>query len=70
MVSQYAFAPNPAEWGPIALSMREVEPDDSLHNPDPTRDLKNDRGGNLFTRRGIVNLGCLFVLVTGIMTLL
>ncbi|KIM89908.1 glycoside hydrolase family 16 protein [Piloderma croceum F 1598] len=49
--------------------MREPEPDDSLHNPDPTRDLKNDRGGNLFTRRGIVNLGCLFVLVTGIMTL-
>ena len=70
MVAQYAFAPNPAEWGPIALSMRDMEPDDQLHNPDPTRDLKNDRGGSIFTSRGIVNLGCLFILAASIMTLL
>lgn len=50
--------------------MRETEPDDYLHNPDPTRDLKSDRGGHIFTSRGIANLGCLFILAAGIMTLL
>jgi beta-glucan synthesis-associated protein KRE6 len=49
--------------------MREREPDDDLHNPDPTRDLKNDRGGHIFTGRGIANLGCLFVLSASALTL-
>jgi len=49
--------------------MRETEPDDYLHNPDPTRDLKNDRGGPIFTGRGVLNLGCLFVVAAGIITL-
>jgi beta-glucan synthesis-associated protein KRE6 len=50
--------------------MTETEPDDYLHNPDPTRDLKNDRGGPIFTGRGILNLGCLFIVAAGIITLL
>lgn len=37
-----------------------------LHNPDPNRDRDNDRGGHIFTARGIGNLGCLFILVAGI----
>ncbi|KAG1853190.1 glycoside hydrolase family 16 protein [Suillus subalutaceus] len=39
------------------------EPDDYLHTPDPKRDLKSDKGGHIFTARGIANLGCLFLLV-------
>ncbi|KAH7906855.1 glycoside hydrolase family 16 protein [Hygrophoropsis aurantiaca] len=42
--------------------MGTAEPDDYLHNPDPKRDLKNDKGGHIFTSRGIANLGCLFLL--------
>lgn len=68
--SQFALAPNPADWGPIALSMKDEEPDDYLHNPDPTRDMKADKGGNILTSRGLANLGCLFILVVGIMMLL
>jgi len=53
---------------PLDISARE--PDDFLHNPDPLRDRKNDRGGHIFTARGIANLGCLFVLAGGILMLL
>ncbi|KAI6009785.1 hypothetical protein BKA83DRAFT_4070202, partial [Pisolithus microcarpus] len=61
--TQYALKPNPAEWGSAALTMSTPEPDDDLHNPDPRRDLKNDRGGHIFTARGIANLGaCSFSL--------
>lgn len=50
--------------------MDDAEPDDALHNPDPVRDRKTDGGGSIFTGRGIANLGCLFLLVIAIMTLL
>lgn len=50
--------------------MNYVEEDDFLHNPDPRRDRKNDIGGSIFTYRGLANLGCLFVLVAAIVTLL
>lgn len=62
----YALKPNPAEWGSAALTMGTPEPDDDLHNPDPRRDLKNDRGGHIFTARGIANLGCLFILAAAL----
>ncbi|KAI0825016.1 glycoside hydrolase family 16 protein [Trametes gibbosa] len=45
------------------------EPDDSLHNPDPRRDFKGDRSGNIFTVRGLLNLGCILVLAVGIVAL-
>ncbi|KAI8990543.1 glycoside hydrolase family 16 protein [Trametes punicea] len=45
------------------------EPDDSLHNPDPLRDRKSDRGGTIFTARGIMNLGCIIILMGGLITL-
>lgn len=66
---QFSLAPDPREWG-AALSMNVAEPDDILHNPDPKRDRRNDRGGTIFTARGLANLGCLFILVAGILTLL
>jgi beta-glucan synthesis-associated protein KRE6 len=54
----------------MPLSIQTVEPDDYLHNPDPSRDRDRDRGGHICTARGIANLGCLFLLGGGIMMLL
>ncbi|KAH9858128.1 glycoside hydrolase family 16 protein [Lenzites betulinus] len=45
------------------------EPDDALHQPDPTRDRKTDRGGSIFSCRGFVNIGCLLILGLGMLTL-
>ncbi|KAH9944326.1 glycoside hydrolase family 16 protein [Epithele typhae] len=45
------------------------EADDKLHNPDPRRDQRSDKGGTIFTGRGFINLGCIIILVTGIVTL-
>jgi hypothetical protein len=50
--------------------MNVREPDDFLHNPDPKRDRHYDAGGHIFTARGIANLGCLFILATGLLMLL
>ncbi|KAH9898330.1 glycoside hydrolase family 16 protein [Cubamyces lactineus] len=45
------------------------EPDDGLHNPDPARDRKVDKGGHIFSGRGLVNLGCLLILFCGMLAL-
>ena len=66
---QYSLSPDPSSWG-ANISPNHAEPDDYLHNPDPRRDRKNDKGGNVFTPRGFANLGCLALLVAGIVTLL
>lgn len=50
--------------------VNHAEPDDYLHNPDPRRDRKSDKGGSIFTSRGLANLGCLLILVTGLIALL
>ncbi|KII93777.1 glycoside hydrolase family 16 protein [Plicaturopsis crispa FD-325 SS-3] len=65
---KFSLSPDPAAWG-SDLSPNHAEPDDYLHNPDPRRDRKNDKGGNVFTYRGFTNLGCLVVLCTGLVTL-
>ncbi|KIP11409.1 glycoside hydrolase family 16 protein [Phlebiopsis gigantea 11061_1 CR5-6] len=65
---KYSLSPNPNEWG-ANLSVDYSEPDDFIHNPDPRRDRKNDQGGDIFTYRGLTNLGCLAVLVTGLVAL-
>lgn len=66
---QFSLSPDPASWG-SNLSPNNPEPDDYLHNPDPRRDRKNDGGGNIFTARGLSNLGCLIILGVGLVTLL
>ncbi|KAF8555182.1 glycoside hydrolase family 16 protein [Imleria badia] len=66
---KFSLNPNPADWGASALKIGTPEPDDYLHNPDPKRDLKSDQGGTICTARGIVNLGCLFILATGCIAL-
>jgi beta-glucan synthesis-associated protein KRE6 len=60
---KYSLSADPMSWG-ANLSPRHVEPDDWLHNPDPRRDRLNDKGGNIFTYRGLTNLGCLILLAT------
>lgn len=68
VADKFALPSAISTWG-MPLLMNEVEPDDYLHNPNPRRDRKNDKGGNIFTSRGIANLGCLFILVTGLLML-
>ncbi|KAI0724623.1 glycoside hydrolase family 16 protein [Cerioporus squamosus] len=45
------------------------EADDKLHNPDPVRDHRSDKGGSIVTGRGLMNLGCIFILAAGIVAL-
>lgn len=67
--SKYSLSPDPARWDAGMLG-QQPEPDDDLHNPDPRRDRKSDAAGSVLTTRGIVNLGCLIVLVMGLLCLL
>ncbi|THH34124.1 hypothetical protein EUX98_g167 [Antrodiella citrinella] len=66
---KFSLSPDPSSWGAHLLT-DEPEHDDFLHNPDPRRDRAYDNGGNVFTRRGLTNLGCVMVLVVGILALL
>ncbi|PAV22081.1 beta-glucan synthesis-associated [Pyrrhoderma noxium] len=65
---KFSLSPDPSSWG-AAIEPTFVEPDDYLHNPDPRRDRKLDKGGSVFTGRGFANLGCLFILAAGLVTL-
>ncbi|KAI0348533.1 beta-glucan synthesis-associated protein [Trametopsis cervina] len=65
---KFSLSPNPRDWG-ANLSVEYTENDDYIHNPDPKRDRKNDQGANIFTYRGITNLGCLVVLLLGLLAL-
>lgn len=65
---KFSLSPDPRTWG-ADLSPNHPEPDDYLHNPDPRRDRKHDRGGHVLTYRGLTNLGCLLVLATGLVAL-
>ncbi|KAF8807739.1 glycoside hydrolase family 16 protein [Phlegmacium glaucopus] len=65
---KFSLSPDPAAWG-SNLSPDFQEPDDYLHNPDPQRDRRNDRGSHIFTYRGLTNLGCLIVLCVALVTL-
>lgn len=65
---KFSLSPDPIAWG-SNLSPDFQEPDDYLHNPDPQRDRRNDRGSHVFTYRGLTNLGCLILLCGGLVTL-
>ncbi|KAF8973556.1 beta-glucan synthesis-associated [Flammula alnicola] len=65
---KFSLSPDPTSWG-SNLSPDFEEPDDYLHNPDPRRDRKQDRSSNIFTYRGLTNLGCLIVLCLGLLAL-
>lgn len=66
---QFSLNPDPSSWG-ADLSLDVREPDDDLHAPDPRRDHRVDKGGHIFTARGLANLGCLLILAVGMVTLL
>lgn len=51
----------------LLLFPEDVEKDDYLHNPDPNE--KEKRDCDIFTRRGIVNVGGLALLTLGIVFL-
>ncbi|CAE6443354.1 hypothetical protein ACGC1H_006125 [Rhizoctonia solani] len=63
--SKYSLSPDPARWDETMLN----EPDDELHRPDPRRDRKSDSAGSVLTMRGVMNLGCLLILMLGLISL-
>ncbi|EEB97642.1 hypothetical protein MPER_03000, partial [Moniliophthora perniciosa FA553] len=69
VADKFSLPPDPKTWG-LDLSWNNPEPDDFLHNPDPARDRKTDQGGDIFNGRSFANLGCLILLVVGILALL
>ena len=52
------------------LLLDEPDIDDRLHVPDPIRNRRQDEGESIFTMRGLINLGCLFTLIAGLLALL
>jgi hypothetical protein len=68
LLHQFTLSADPASWG-ANVSPAFAEPDDYLHNPDPKRDRVSDRGGSIFTVRGLANVGCLLVLCLGMTVL-
>lgn len=54
----------------MPLLMSHPEPDDFLHNPDPRQGRKLDKGGTIFTFRGLANVGCLLIIGLGFLMLL
>lgn len=65
---KFSLSPDPSSWG-ANLSLDYPENDDYLHNPDPRRDRNYDQGGSVFTGRGFTNLGCVVVLIAGLLAL-
>ncbi|KAL5512663.1 hypothetical protein ACEPAG_2929 [Sanghuangporus baumii] len=68
MSSRFSLLPDPSTWG-SAMDAAVAEPDDELHTPDPDRDKTIDKGGTICTPRGMLNLGCLIVLLASLFAL-
>ncbi|KAH9944099.1 glycoside hydrolase family 16 protein [Epithele typhae] len=68
LAEKYSLSPDPSSWG-ADVSFNHPEDDDSLHNPNPKRDHRADKGGSVFTARGLMNLGCILFLATAILML-
>ncbi|KAF8450630.1 glycoside hydrolase family 16 protein [Boletus edulis BED1] len=62
--NRFSLPPDPRQWG-SSLYDDVKEPDDDLHNPD----VRNVRNWPRFADRGIVNVGCLFLIIVGLVTL-
>ncbi|KAG6866344.1 hypothetical protein C0991_005265 [Blastosporella zonata] len=70
IAASYSLSPDPRQWG-SDLSVNLVEPDDELHNPPRGFNATSiERGGSIFSARGIMNFGCLFILGAGLLALL
>ncbi|CAE6441977.1 unnamed protein product [Rhizoctonia solani] len=66
--SAYALDPDPARWGMKSMIKDDKEPDDDLHNPDPSRDRKFDQTLS-FSMRGLANIACLAILFVSVLML-
>ncbi|KAI0720307.1 beta-glucan synthesis-associated protein-domain-containing protein [Cerioporus squamosus] len=64
----YTLSPDPQKWG-MQISPEYKEEDDDLHKPDSMPAAEADRSGEMFSWRGVTNVGTLLVLVAGILTL-
>ncbi|KAJ7462316.1 beta-glucan synthesis-associated, partial [Mycena galericulata] len=62
--ARYSLGPDPAKWG---CSLEDGEADDELHRPEKISGI--ERGGHPLSLRGATNMGCLFVLLLGILAL-
>lgn len=62
---QFHLPADPRQWG-SSLYADAKEPDDDLHNPD----VKDPKSWSRFADRGIVNVGCLFIIIISLVTLL
>ncbi|KZT06001.1 glycoside hydrolase family 16 protein [Laetiporus sulphureus 93-53] len=67
VTEQFTLYPDPASWN-TALTEDCPEDDDFLHNPDPG-DRNGDSDRNVFTVRGLTNLGFISFLLLGIVAL-
>ncbi|KJA25874.1 glycoside hydrolase family 16 protein [Hypholoma sublateritium FD-334 SS-4] len=65
---KFSLSPDPTAWG-SNLSPEFAEADDYLHNPDPRRGRKSDSSGQIFSFRGLSNIGCLLILSIGLLAL-
>ncbi|KAJ7925309.1 beta-glucan synthesis-associated [Mycena leptocephala] len=63
---RYSLGPDPTKWG-CSLDLQEVDPDDELHRPEKVTGI--ERGGHPLSIRGATNLGCLLIVVAGILAL-
>ena len=63
MSEKYTITPSAG----LLLYPEDIEKDDWLHNPDPNE--KERRSCDLFTKRGIVNVGGLSLITLGILIL-
>lgn len=66
--NKFSLSPYPETWG-APLLMTHPEPDDDLHNPDAKRDRTYEQTGSVFTMRGLQNIGCLSILILGMLLL-
>lgn len=64
---QYSLSPDPRNWG-ADLTRDCVESDDELH--DPAINSKESTEEILLSRRGFVNVGCIFFLCSALIILL
>ncbi|KAN0097549.1 glycoside hydrolase family 16 protein [Tylopilus felleus] len=62
--NRFHLPADPRQWG-SSLYADAKEPDDDLHNPD----VKDPKSWSRFADRGIVNVGCLFIIIISLVTL-
>ncbi|KAG9317367.1 beta-glucan synthesis-associated [Chiua virens] len=62
--NRFNLHPDPRQWG-SSLYADVIEPDDDLHNPN----ARDESPWSNFADRGLVNVGCLFLVVTSLVTL-